>query len=79
MGSIFWVIGEPGSRFSLKYNRWKHAGLNLSFLITTGIINLVGWFDNSGSLCIYSKTRDWIDLLAELATVGRITDLYFTA
>jgi len=27
--------------FSLKYNRWKHAALNLSFLITTGIINLV--------------------------------------
>jgi len=27
--------------FTLKYNRWKHAGLNLSFLITTGIINLV--------------------------------------
>lgn len=27
--------------FSLKYNRWKHAGLNLSFLVTTGLINLV--------------------------------------
>ena len=27
--------------FSFKYNRWKHAGLNLSFLVTTGLINLV--------------------------------------
>jgi len=43
--------------FSLKYNRWKHAGLNFSFLITTGLINLVVGLITAGVYVFIQKNE----------------------
>jgi len=43
--------------FSFKYNRWKHAGVNLSFLITTGLINLVVGLITAGVYVFIQKNE----------------------
>lgn len=43
--------------FSHKYNRLKHAGVNLSFLITTGIVNLVVGLITAGVYVFIQKNH----------------------
>ena len=37
--TIFWLIESAVPLFTFKYNKWKHAGINIFFTITTIIVN----------------------------------------
>ena len=37
--SFFWIIESFFPLFGFKYNKWKHASLNIFFTLTTIIIN----------------------------------------
>ncbi|HNP21406.1 MAG TPA: sterol desaturase family protein [Panacibacter sp.] len=37
--TLFWMIESGIPMFRFKYNKWKHAGINIFFTITTIIIN----------------------------------------
>lgn len=50
--AIFWIIESAVPLFSFKYNKVKHAGLNIFFTLTTIIINFVLAF-------ILLKSSDW--------------------
>lgn len=71
--SISWVIEGNFPLFKLKYKKWKHAGVNLIFLSTSLIINLlfglatVGVFGylavNNLGLLNYFEFPIWIELV----------------
>lgn len=50
--ATFWIIESAVPLFSFKYNKVKHAGLNIFFTLTTIIINFVLAF-------ILLKSSDW--------------------
>jgi len=50
--TIFWLIEGALPLFRFKYNKWKHAGVNIFFTITTIIINFSMAF-------ILVKSSDW--------------------
>ncbi len=37
--TLFWLIESAFPLFNLKYNKWRHAGTNIFFTITTIIVN----------------------------------------
>src|SRR5947208_2830130 len=37
--TVFWLIESAVPLFTAKYNKWKHAGINIFFTITTIIVN----------------------------------------
>jgi len=37
--TFFWLIESAIPLFSFQYNKWKHAGINIFFTITTIIVN----------------------------------------
>lgn len=37
--TIFWLIESAVPLFSFKYNKWKHAGINIFFTLTTIAVN----------------------------------------
>lgn len=51
--TIFWMIESAVPLFSFKYNKWKHAGINIFFTLTTAIINFAMAF-------ILVKSSDWV-------------------
>ncbi len=51
--TIFWMIESALPLFSFKYNKWKHAGINIFFTLTTAIINFAMAF-------ILVKSSDWV-------------------
>lgn len=51
--TIFWMIESAVPLFSFKYNKWKHAGINIFFTVTTAVINFAMAF-------ILVKSSDWV-------------------
>lgn len=51
--TIFWMIESALPLFSFNYNKWKHAGINIFFTLTTAIINFAMAF-------ILVKSSDWV-------------------
>ena len=51
--TLFSLIESAVPLFSLKYDRWKHAGINLFFTLTTIVVNFVLAF-------LLVKTADWV-------------------
>ena len=37
--TLFWLLEGAVPLFVLRYNKWKHAGINLFFTLTTIVIN----------------------------------------
>lgn len=37
--AFFWLIESAAPLFNFKYNKWKHAGVNIFFTLTTVLIN----------------------------------------
>jgi len=37
--TLFWMIESAVPLFSFKYNKWKHAGINIFFTLTTVLVN----------------------------------------
>ncbi len=50
--TVFWLIESAVPLFSFKYNKWKHAGINIFFTLTTVLVNFSMAF-------ILVKTSDW--------------------
>ncbi|MBU1820538.1 MAG: sterol desaturase family protein, partial [Bacteroidetes bacterium] len=50
--TLFWLIEGAVPLFRFTYNKWKHAGINIFFTITTIIINFAMAF-------ILVKSSDW--------------------
>ena len=50
--TFFWIIEGAAPLFGFKYNKWKHASINIFFTITTIIINF-------GFALLMVKTSDW--------------------
>ena len=51
--ALFWMIESAVPLFRLKYNKWKHALINIFFTLTTALINLLFAF-------ILVKSSDWV-------------------
>lgn len=49
---LFWLIEGSWPLFSFKYNKWRHAGVNFFFTITTILVNFPLAF-------LLVKTSDW--------------------
>lgn len=39
--AFFWMLESAVPLFSMKYNKWRHAGVNLFFTLTTILVNFV--------------------------------------
>lgn len=39
--TFFWIVENAFPLFKFKYNKWKHAGINIFFTITTLVINFL--------------------------------------
>ncbi len=50
--TLFWLIESAIPLFSFRYNKWKHAGINIFFTLTTVIVNFAMAF-------ILVKSSDW--------------------
>ncbi len=50
--AFFWMLESAVPLFSMNYKKWRHAGINIFFTITTIIINFVLAF-------ILVKSADW--------------------
>ncbi len=50
--TLFWLIEGAAPLFRFKYNKWKHAGINIFFTVTTIVINFSMAF-------ILVKSSDW--------------------
>jgi sterol desaturase/sphingolipid hydroxylase (fatty acid hydroxylase superfamily) len=53
--TFFWIIENAAPLYQFKYNKWKHAGTNIFFTITTAIVNLALAF-------LLIKTSDWTQI-----------------
>ncbi|UZR99242.1 sterol desaturase family protein [Chondrinema litorale] len=51
--AFFWMVESAVPLFKLKYNKWKHALINIFFTLTTALINLLFAF-------ILVKSSDWV-------------------
>ncbi len=51
--TIFWLIESAAPLFSFRYNKWKHAGINIFFTLTTIAVNFSMAF-------VLVKTSDWV-------------------
>ena len=50
--TLFWLIESAIPLFSFRYNKWKHAAINIFFTLTTVIVNFAMAF-------ILVKSSDW--------------------
>ena len=50
--TLFWMIESAVPLFSFNYNKWKHAGINIFFTLTTVLVNFSMAF-------LLVKTSDW--------------------
>ncbi len=50
--TVFWLIESAVPLFSFSYNKWKHAGINIFFTLTTVVVNFSMAF-------ILVMTSDW--------------------
>lgn len=50
--TVFWLIESAVPLFSFRYNKWKHAAINIFFTLTTIIVNFSMAF-------ILVKSSDW--------------------
>jgi sterol desaturase/sphingolipid hydroxylase (fatty acid hydroxylase superfamily) len=50
--TFFWIIEGAAPLFGFKYNKWKHASINIFFTITTIVINFA-------FALVMVKTSDW--------------------
>lgn len=50
--TLFWMIESAAPLFSFNYNKWKHAGINIFFTLTTVLVNFSMAF-------LLVKTSDW--------------------
>ena len=39
--TFFWIVENSAPLYHFKYNKWKHAGTNIFFTITTILINFI--------------------------------------
>ncbi|PHI20191.1 sterol desaturase [Lewinellaceae bacterium SD302] len=51
--TIFWLIESAVPLFRFKYTKWKHAGINIFFTLTTIVVNFALAF-------ILVATSDWV-------------------
>lgn len=51
--TIFWVIESAAPLFHFQYKKWKHAGTNIFFTLTTALVNLPLAF-------LLVMTSDWV-------------------
>ena len=51
--TLFWMIESAAPLFSFGYNKWKHAGINIFFTLTTVLVNFSLAF-------MLVKTSDWV-------------------
>ena len=51
--TFFWIVESAIPLFQFKYNKWKHASINIFFTITTIVINF------AFALAMV-KTSDWV-------------------
>ena len=51
--AFFWTIEAILPLFHFKYNKWKHAGINIFFTVTTALVNLPLAF-------LLVKSSDWV-------------------
>jgi sterol desaturase/sphingolipid hydroxylase (fatty acid hydroxylase superfamily) len=51
--TIFWLLESAVPLFSFQYNKWKHAGINIFFTLTTIVVNFALAF-------ILVKSSDWV-------------------
>ena len=51
--TIFWLIESAVPLFSTRYSKWKHAGINFFFTLTTILVNFTLAF-------ILVKSSDWV-------------------
>ena len=51
--TIFWLLESAVPLFSFRYNKWKHAGVNIFFTLTTIVVNFSMAF-------VLVKTSDWV-------------------
>jgi sterol desaturase/sphingolipid hydroxylase (fatty acid hydroxylase superfamily) len=74
--TLFWIIENASPLFQFSYNKWKHAGINIFFTITTIIINFgfallivftSSWcVANHFGILQWISSNTWIQLLAGL-------------
>lgn len=53
--TFFWIIENAAPLYQFKYNKWRHAGTNIFFTLTTAIINLLLAF-------FLIKASDWAQI-----------------
>ena len=51
--TVFWLIESAVPLFSFNYNKWKHAGINIFFTLTTVLVNFSMAF-------LLVLTADWV-------------------
>jgi sterol desaturase/sphingolipid hydroxylase (fatty acid hydroxylase superfamily) len=81
--TIFWLIESVKPLFILKYKKWKHAGINIFFTITSIVVNFLmafillwtsNWTDENhfGILHLASGINPWIFLIIGLLLLDLI-------
>lgn len=50
---FFWIVENAVPLFQFKYNKWKHAGINIFFTVTTILVNFPLAF-------ILVRSADWV-------------------
>lgn len=50
--TFFWIVENAAPLYQFKYNKWRHAGTNIFFTVTTILINFLLAF-------IFVKASDW--------------------
>ena len=81
--TIFWLIETVKPLFILKYKKWKHAGINIFFTITSIVVNFLmafillwtsNWTDENhfGILHLASGINPWIFLIIGLLLLDLI-------
>lgn len=51
--TFFWLLESAVPLFSFRYHKWKHAGINIFFTLTTVVVNLAMAF-------LLVKSSDWV-------------------
>lgn len=74
--TLFWMIESGIPMFRFKYNKWKHAGINIFFTVTTIIINFAfaylivlasDWcIANKAGLLQWIAMPTWLQIIAGL-------------
>ena len=71
--TFFFLIENAIPLFSLKYNKWKHSGINIFFTLTTVLVNFV-----MAGILVWSATYVQINEVGLLHWIG-IESIWFQA